>query len=380
MKNDPQKSGSLFHEQVQNNFSKNLKNLLVREGITQKVLGLKLNVAESTISTYLKGGKLPTCDFLLRLKQKYPDISIDDLLTGNIPHSFQPVGETPDSQVFPETELDQYYGAYYSYYLDTAKKDQNHFGEITSSESILKKGILYLYRNSSPENNAEIPCLAVFGVKNSQAAKIMAFINGPASPAQVESFLKKCYSYNLYKGIARFAPSHVFITLSQDVGKKDVASIVLFRKRPSKPLYVGGLGTINSASTGRSSDPVVQLIGFSRSEIRLSDEEIKEKLRFAWPSVGISMETEAKEILSLTERLHQNSASQEKQDQQDNSMNKYIPVIIQSNLRCLLDKCISNNLLYYARVSDDADDKWYHLIKLTAGQEIAETEDGNGNR
>lgn len=378
MKKDAKDSGNPFHQQVRSSFSRNLKNLLIREGMTQKVLGLELDVAESTISTYLKGSKLPTCDFLLRLKQKYPDISIDDLLTGDIPLSSQPAGETSDSEVLPETELEQYFGAYYSYYLDTAKKDQNHFGEITSSESILKKGILYLYRNPFSESTTEIPCLAVLGIKNSQAAKITTLINSLTSPEQVEALLQKHYSYNLYKGIARFAPYHLFITLNQDVGKKDVASIVLYRKRPSRPLYLGGLGTINSASTGRSSEPVVQLIGLSRSEIRLSDEEIKEKLRFSWPSVGVSMETEAKEILALAERLlSQNSDSRENRD---DSINKYIPVIIQSNLRCLLDKCISNNLLYYARVSDDADDKWYHLIKPTAGREISETEDGNDDR
>ena len=352
-------------------FSRNLKNLLVREAMTQKILGIELGVAESTISAYTQGTRLPTCDFLIKLKKRFPDLSIDDLLTGDLLLSSPSDSQKADSSSFSEASIDQYCGTYYSYYLDTGKKDQNRFGEITSSESILKKGILYLYRNPSSESCTETKCLAVFGIKNSHASRIMAYADlNP--PAQVELYLQKHYAYNLYKGIASFSPNHVFIILSQNLAKKDVASIVLHRSIPSNPHYLGGLGTINSASTGRYSDPVVQLIGLSRYEISLSDEEIKTKLRFAWPSVDITMETETKEILALAKRLYKDSRSIENQE---NDLNRHIPTIIQSNLKYLLDKCISNNLLWYGRVSEDADDSWYRLIKRFAGQQNTETGD-----
>lgn len=362
-------------EQTKAVFSRNLKNLLLRKGISQKVLGIELNVAASTISSYINGSKLPTCDFLVRLKMLYPEISIDDLLTGDILPASGP--EPSFSESVAEADLHKYLGAYYSYYLDTNKKVHNPLGEINTMESVIKKGILYIYENAFSANDSEILCLAAFGTKNTSAKKIKSAVENLQAPAKVESYLQKHYSHHLYKGTVKFSQSHIFLTLNQIIDQKDMVFIILHRVRSTKAEYLGGLGTINSVSTGRTPNPVVQLIGFSRHDIRLSDEEIKAQLRFSSPSISMNMNAETDDILKLAEKLYGQDLQTEEQDK--DSFRKYIPDIIRSNIKLLVDKSIEESILWYGKVTQNADDEWFHILKHSSHQETDEEDDSTEN-
>lgn len=70
-------------EDVKKNVSDRILQIMAREGLKAGEFADSINVAQATLSQILRGRNMPSMDFLLRLRQRYPDISIDWLLTGN---------------------------------------------------------------------------------------------------------------------------------------------------------------------------------------------------------------------------------------------------------------------------------------------------------
>lgn len=360
-------------EQSTSSFSKNLKALVHHKETNQKNLGVDSEVSASTISAYINGTKLPTCEFLIKLKALYPEISIDDMLTGTV--SFTDSENDQDSSQVNEKDLIKYEGTYFSYYLDTGRKARKTVEEIHFSETILRKGLLYICQDPFTGSQSEATCLAVFGIRGVNADTAKAEMDKMSTLSEVEAFLKNRFPHNLYTGTAKFDSSHIFITLTQDMDNKDRAAIILHYEKNTKSRYIGGLGTINSSTRGRHSDPIIQLIGFSRYAITLSDEEIKSKLQFSPPSSDFIIQDEADDILNLAEKLYGKTVSE--RDMPDPLMAKYASVIVRSNIQYLIDKSIENNLLWCGRVSQDDDDNWYHLLKYSQAPQ-SETE-GDSN-
>lgn len=65
------------------NLSKRLKDLRLKEGLTQAELALELGLAKSTISQYESDERKPTYENLIKIADFY-NISIDFLLTGDL--------------------------------------------------------------------------------------------------------------------------------------------------------------------------------------------------------------------------------------------------------------------------------------------------------
>lgn len=140
--------------------------------------------------------------------------------------------------------------------------------------------------------------------------------------------------------------------------------IIMHHTEFNKERYIGGLGTINSTSSGRPSDPVVQVVALSREKISLTDEEIFKKMLFFKPS--ISFDSEFNEILTLSKRLYdKKSAAQTDASPigESDVFEKYIPEIMKSNMERLLSKNIERNTLWFGKISDEADQEWYEILK-----------------
>lgn len=69
-------------ENVKENVPKRIEQIMAREGLKAGEFADSINVAQATISQILRGRNMPSTDILLRLHQRYPDISLDWLLTG----------------------------------------------------------------------------------------------------------------------------------------------------------------------------------------------------------------------------------------------------------------------------------------------------------
>ncbi|MBQ8501009.1 MAG: helix-turn-helix domain-containing protein [Bacteroides sp.] len=69
-------------EDVKKNVQDRIMQIMAREGLKAGEFADSINVAQATISQILRGRNMPSTDILLRLHQRYPDISLDWLLTG----------------------------------------------------------------------------------------------------------------------------------------------------------------------------------------------------------------------------------------------------------------------------------------------------------
>lgn len=343
-------------------FAANLKHLLNNSKLNQKQFAKLADISESTLSGYLRGNKQPNIAFLVKLKEQFPDISIDQLL-------FEPINDytsddtlTVSSQ--PLSDLDKYYGTYYLYYLDTSKKNISRQQDNPSYSSIeLRLGILYICKDNTDTTSSKARCLAVFGIRNRAMAKdIKIKIESLDKFNSVSRYLKEEMPHALYSGKLSMSQQHFFVSLNKQLDNKDFALIVLHHTESNKDSYFGGLGTINSASTGRASDPIVQRIALSRHYAYISDEQIKAQLRFSVPKVSTENGSEASQILHLAELMFKQDPTSTEQNPYGIFSPQNIKTLLNSCLESLIANNLENNQLWFGRVSTNDDDAWYHLL------------------
>lgn len=343
------------------NFSANLKQLLEKKDINQQDFSEQMGIAPSTLSGYLNG-KQPKYSFLITLKSFYPEINIDDLLFNTL--QFDDVANEVESvqNPTPSVDLEKYCGAYYLYYIDTSKRDLRLEFEKNGYPSLsLKYAILYI--DNHKKSSSEASCLALFGVENRQEAKrIKDSIDESTTYKEAYKILKNEKSYSMYTG-SLHASQHLFLSLFRTNDTTDNVLIILHNTRIHNGSYFGGLGTVNSISTGRESDPIVQLIAMSREYAYISDEQIKSNLWFARPEINVRNSFAASEILRLTKSLYSSSADANTGDAQQLTFSeKNIETLISSYLEYLVTNNLENIRLWYGRVSEQNDDDWYHIL------------------
>lgn len=94
-------------EDVKKNVSDRILQIMAREGLKAGEFADSINVAQATLSQILRGRNMPSMDFLLRLRQRYPDISLDWLLTGSGRMS-DADATAPSSSLSPEMDKEGY--------------------------------------------------------------------------------------------------------------------------------------------------------------------------------------------------------------------------------------------------------------------------------
>lgn len=341
--------------------SGNLKRLLEQNNLNQKQFSEKIGISESTLSGYMKGSKSPGISFLISLKQLFPDISLEQFLFDEIEE--QQTTNIPEDNLIPRTDYRKYKGSFYLFYLDTSNKTRSRTEKNVHETIDLKNGLIYVSTKPTASNTAAVRCIAVLGIKKrDEAQRIKNDIDLLDDYDRVYSYLKEIMPQSIYIGWLDISQMHIFISLNRVSDGKDTALILLHRASINREQYSGGLGTINSISTGRVSDPVVQLIALSKNYPYISDEEIKSQLWFSAPEVSVRGQSETKEILKLAEAINRSEVDEDSTPYNlFNEQNK--KMLLQSYLEYLITKNIENNRLWFGRVSSTADDEWYHLLK-----------------
>lgn len=352
-----------FEVDVLDRFSKNLKWLIENANMNQKSFSEITQISESTLSGYLRGKKQPSISFLIKIKEQFPDISLDQILFESISNVSS--DEMLDYTPHQITDLIKYYGVFYLYYLDTSKKNLTRQQESPGYTSVdLRLGLLYVCKDNTDKTSSRAKCMAVFGIKRRDEAKeIKRTIESLNKYDLVWKYFKEKMPHALYSGDINISQQHIFISLNKNQDSKDSALIALHHPHINGDLYLGGLGTINSTSTGRSSDPIVQLIALSRNFVYLSNEQIKSKLRFAIPDVCVKDAMESAEILRLTESIYKDDLSIDDLSAYRMFTSQNIKVLVNSYLESLIVNHLENNQLWFGRVSNNDDDDWYHLLK-----------------
>ncbi len=345
---------------IQLHFANNLKYLLENSKMKQNQFSLLTEISESTLSGYLRGRKQPNLPFLIKLKEQFPDIAIDQILFEPLNNSISV--DSHNSSIL--SNLGKYYGTYFLYYLDTNKKNLTQQEDNPSYSSIdLRFGVLYICKDNTDATSTRAKCLALFGLKSRDAAKhAKSKIDDLAKFDLIYRYHKEQMPHSLYHGKLSMSQAHVFISLDKYDGNKDSALIVLHNTESNKDHYYGGLGTINSASTGRGSDPIVQRIAISRQYAYVSDEQIKSQLLFSRPIVSVQGNSDATQILQLAKLMYTQDPSAVEQTPYSLLGPKNIRILLNSCLESLIANQLENNQLCFGRISTNDDDNWYHLL------------------
>ncbi|MBQ9934374.1 MAG: helix-turn-helix transcriptional regulator [Lachnospiraceae bacterium] len=347
--NNQVKDETVITETVANN----IKELLNQKKITQKIMAKDTGYAESCISDYKNGNKLPPLSFFLALKKCY-GISIDDFLIKNLTPADYSL-ESPSSTVELEELEDfrRFEGTYYVYYLDTSSykgRDEK------SANDALMYGILHIYGTPSPVSRLDYSCIALLGIndmiKLDELRKEIDFCKNDGKA--IENFITENYPDNAYYGDFSMTKKQAFISLSHR--SKDKALIILHRPDSNKANYSGGIGTINSVSRGRESMPVIQFIGLSRNKTSLSPEEIHRMLLLNYPT--FKSKKEAEELIATFKKLYvdTNGAYGDLTEFQKQMM-------IKADLEHYVRNSIRNNMFRVGKISNMDDDTWYHGLK-----------------
>lgn len=345
-------------DKSQHHFSDNLNLIMKNKNINQKDFSKMTQIAPSTLSGYLKD-KPPKYSFLITLKTLFPDINIDDLLFSTI--QFENNENDSSTAPMPLTRPDKYFGSYYIYYINTSKRTLRIESEKNGHPlSNLNYAILYI--DNYIDSKGEIKCSALFGIENRQTAKeIKDSLDSCTSYESVYKFLKSQHSYNIYTGSLHVS-QHLFLSLSKTTDTNNQLLIILHNAKSHNTKYFGGLGTINSTSTGRESEPIVQLVALSRHYAYISEEQIKSQLWFAHPEINVKNSFAAKEILHLIKVLYSDISNDKDNSKHLTLSEKNIETLIGSYIEYLITTTLENTRFWYGRVSEQNDDDWYHLL------------------
>ena len=333
----------------------NLRILIREMGITQRRLAEQIGVAPATMNDYCSGKRAPQATFFVELRKLY-GIDINEFLTSTIHVTSASRQTTSDSLTESLRKVyGNYCGIYYVYYLDTSRFK----GRDTLSPAMsLLHGILYIYEEPSSVGGLRYSCAAVLGLqKQEEADSLMQEFRTSDAPVNVLEKIDSSYSRMAYYGNFEIGQEHAFLNLKHT--GTDRALAILHRVDSNKDKYLGGIASINSISKGRERMPVLQFLGISRHRLCISAEDIQHALLLRYPFVDVREEVE--EVLRIHRVLfidNDDARSAFTQDQKK--------AVIQSTVERAVLRNLIRNAFRYAKISEEDDDAWYHLIKSSS--------------
>ena len=333
----------------------NLRILISELGITQKRLAQQVGVATATMNDYCAGRRAPQATFFVELRKLY-GIDINEFLTSTIRIPASARQTAADSLTESLRRVyGKYCGVYYVYYLDTSRfKGRDNLSPAMS----LLHGILCIYEEPASVGGLRYSCAAVLGIENQEKAdRLMQEFRASDSPVSMLDKIDSSYSRTAYYGNFEIGQEHAFLNLRH--AGTDRALAILHRVDSNKDKYLGGIAAINSISKGRERMPVLQFLGISRSPLCISAEDIQHALLLRYPIVDVREEVE--EVLRIHRILFIDN-----DDARNSFTTDQKKAVIQSTVERAVLRNLIRNAFRYAKISEEDDDAWYHLIKASA--------------
>jgi len=311
------------------NFQKNLKKLCNK--YTQKFVAEKTGFSQSSVNNYISKSSEPSIAFLIALKDAF-GISVDDFLFAEIDES-------------EEVSFDRFIGNYIVYYYN----NNSYKGEVhTNLSNTLNYGVISIFKENAISKDVVV--CGTFMKEKSEAVKLLKKLN-----EDVVNTLSIHEAYdNLYKGEMIINDQSFFFNLANK--DKEDRAFMIFNNPPSKTIYSGGVGTINTVARGREHNPCVQFAIIAKKVIDKPDGEIYNCLKF--DDYVVNFDYAIKDIIDLFKRLFvsKNELST------DLTENQKI-AIIKNNLEYHFNDILDANAFRFAKVSNKEDDMVYKLIK-----------------
>lgn len=336
--------------------SKNLTYIIKNEYPSQKAFAEKMEIAQATLVKILKSGQIPSIYPFFYNLEKEPQYTMSEVLSTDIAIE----DEKDFSADVSREQADKLCGLYCFYYYDTAAFKGRDNKE---AKEALNSGLLLVYRN---RESKEYVCMAQFGMKVKEMREKFLNCGGGkigtgTSLDTIAAKMKSYSSVHLYQGTLKITSGHVYLTL--DYGDKDHAFVVLHRPDGTGKYYIGGLGAMVSTSKGRTSFPCMQMLGLSRFNMDISEEEIARKLLLGYPSIKPGDKCEP--LMTLIKQLYQNHSESENVSKnfEIELSDIYRESLIQGEVTRLINSIVESNVFRTIKISYIDDDEWYHFVK-----------------
>lgn len=347
----------LANEKMASEFlPKNVTHIIKNDFQSQKDFAEKMGIAPATLVKILKYGQIPGIYPFFYNLEKETSYTMSEILSTDITTS----EENSFSADVSREQADKLCGLYCFYYYDTAAFKGRDNKE---AKEALNSGLLLIYRN---RDSKEYVCIAQFGMKvKEMREKFLNCGGGKVSTAtSLDNIVAKMKSYSsvhLYQGTVKITSGHVYLTL--DYGDKDHAFVVLHRPDGTGKYYIGGLGAMVSTSKGRTSFPCMQMLGVSRFNMDISEEEIARKLLLGYPSIKPGDKCEP--LLKLIKQLYQKHSEYENVSKnfETELSDVYRESLIQGEVTRLINSIVESNVFRTIKISYIDDDEWYHFVK-----------------
>ncbi len=313
------------------NFQKNLK--VLAEKYSQKYIAEKTGFSQSSINNYLTKSSEPSIQFLIALKNAF-GICLDDFLFAEI--------ETSE-----EVFYDRYIGNYIVYYYN----NNSYKGEVhTNLSNTLNYGVISVVKQKTLDKNVVV--YGSFMKNKADAIKMLKMVNAESSVEGVINLHR--YSNNYFKGDLKTTDQSIFVDLYNRFNGDQC--YMIFNNPPSKSVYIGGVGTLNTVSRGREHNPCIQFIIMSKTLIDKPDGEIYECLRF--DDFNVNIDAATKDLVDLFKRLFA-----EKNEIAINLTENQKVAILQNKLEYHFNEIMEANFFRFAKISNREDDLVFKLIK-----------------
>ena len=335
---------------------KNLMYIIKNKYQSQKDFAEKMEIAPATLVKILKSGQIPGIYPFFYNLEKETQYTLSEILSTDITVSDENIFAADVSR----EQADKLCGLYCFYYYDTAAFKGRDNKE---AKEALNSGLLLIYRN---RDSKEYVCIAQFGMKvKEMREKFLNCGGGKVSIAtslgNIVAKMKSYSSVHLYQGTVKITSGHVYLTL--DYGDKDHAFVVLHRPDGTGKYYIGGLGAMVSTSKGITSFPCMQMLGVSRFNMDISEEEIARKLLLGYPSIKPGDKCEP--LLKLIKQLYQKHSEYENVSKnfETELSDVYRESLIQGEVTRLINSIVESNVFRTIKISYIDDDEWYHFVK-----------------
>ena len=337
------------------NLVMNLRYIMRKEGIkTQRELAELLTIVPATLTSIMGEKQTPTLYPFFHSVTQHFGYSVEEMLETIIEEEDMGISRREE---LPEASYKKFYGVYQMTYFDASEfKGRNH----KSARDALSFGVLVIYRDRL---KGKTHCVAQVALKREdcverfkQASKLMEKSNATAQGAQ---YLKALQSTHTYTGQLVLSSGHVYITL--DFAGKDKATLILHRPESPSPRYIGGIGGMVSISKGRSAAPCIRLIGLSRYQMDVSEEEIARKLMLGYPA--ITPGEEVRELIELIQAQYDPPQPQPGTLGEPALSITQKEYLLRGEILKLVRETVERNLFRGVTVSYSDDDEWYHYVK-----------------
>jgi len=337
-------------EKANENLAENIRHIMYTKGIeTQKELAEKIGIAAAGLVRILKGEQIPGIyPFFAFFNNEY-GYTVEELLNSRIAEVQL---DNPANDIVDDVQRQKFIGVYQVYHYNTSPFKGR---ENKSAGESLAFGVLMIYKERGTGNYL---CLAQFGLNQRELKERHGKVE-KSSMENALTYLRSFHNTHTYTGKVEFSNGHAYLSLN--CGDKDHAYVIVHRPNSTSSKYIGGLGSMVSVSKGREACPFLQVLGISRYNLDISEEEVARRLLMGYPSIKPG--EEVRKLMKMLNAMYSQQMQLDPLIPRLELTDIHKEYLLRGEITKIITDIVEKNLFRGLKISPTDDDEWYHFVK-----------------